>query len=501
MYGGTKEEMERLIEDANKYRETIGETSDLSIESFADIVLAIQAVQEAQGIAGTTAKEAMTTIEGSAAATRAAWENVLTAIAGGGDLTEAINALIVGIFGENEGEGLLNQVIPRIQKSLEGIAEFIAQAAPIFSAKFPELVNAILPSLLSAAISLVASLVAQLPSILASLFEGIISGVINSIPSIKQAFSQVNTEAIATMLENAPKMFETALEWLLQVANGIMQETPNVLKLIADLLNSIITYCYENAPKFLEKGIEFLLKLAEGMRNEAPNVIKTVIQIIVDMIANVGQHLPEFFQKGYEMIGEIIAGLIESIPDLVAAIPEIIMSIVDAFMSYDWLSIGYDIIDGIGQGIANAGGRIWDAMKGAVEDTWDTVTDWFGIHSPSTKFRDGVGKQLMLGMAEGVEQNNPTQRILGTIKDVLTDAESAAENADLFVPIESEFSVRGTVRTDTEQKLNDLLGMCAEYFPLFAKVKVMLDTGAMVGEMLPDIDEGLAERLDFANAG
>lgn len=76
-YGGTKEEMQRLIDDANAYAEANGKAADLSIDSFADIVQAIQYVQESQNIAGTTAKEAATTIEGSLAMVQGAWANLL----------------------------------------------------------------------------------------------------------------------------------------------------------------------------------------------------------------------------------------------------------------------------------------------------------------------------------------------------------------------------------------------------------------------------------------
>lgn len=71
-YGGTKTEMERLIKDANEYARTIGEASNLSIDSFSDIVDAIDLIQRKQNIAGTTAREAATTIQGSLNMTKAA---------------------------------------------------------------------------------------------------------------------------------------------------------------------------------------------------------------------------------------------------------------------------------------------------------------------------------------------------------------------------------------------------------------------------------------------
>ena len=517
--------MERLIEDANRYRESIGESSDLSIDSFADIVEAIQSVQEAQGIAGTTAKEAMTTIEGSANATKAAWENVLTAIAGGGDLTEAINGLIAGIFGENEGEGLLNQVIPRIQTALEGMADFISQAAPIFSAKFPELIEAIVPSLISSAISLVAALVAQLPSILSALFDGIVQGIIGSIPAIQQAFSQVNTESVSTLLSNVPQMLSTGTEWLINIIDGIIQQIPNVISTVGDMLSQMYTFLIDNLPEFLQKGVEIIVHLVQGIVQETPNIVKTIAETVASLIANIGEHLPEFLQKGIEIIGELITGLLDSIPDLVGAIPEILDSILNAFMDFDWIGIGVDIIDAIVDGIVQAGGKIWDTLTGVLSDTWDTVTGWFGFSSKSEGTGGGDFAPLSSsgimafsesgGGDEGEGSGSAGVRVMsrakaatfsrpgslfGAIGDAMANNFVSSRAANLAIPIE-EKQVNESRSLETDKKLDALLSMCTEYFPTFAKVKVMLDTGVMVGEMLPDIDEGLADRLDFANAG
>lgn len=76
-YGGTKDEMERLIKDANEWGAANGKASDLSIDSFADIITAIDQIQQKQQIAGTTAREASTTIEGSINSMKAAWSNWL----------------------------------------------------------------------------------------------------------------------------------------------------------------------------------------------------------------------------------------------------------------------------------------------------------------------------------------------------------------------------------------------------------------------------------------
>ena len=190
-YGGTTSEMERLIKDANTYRKSIGETANLSIDSFADIVQAIQSVQEMQHIAGTTNKEAMSTIEGSATATKAAWDNLITSIGRGEGINESFNALLSSLFGEKEGEGLLNQIIPRIETVMQGIGDFILQAAPIISEKIPPLIQSIVPSLLQGASTLISALAQGLFTALPTLMPiatdilmSIIEGLVNNLPMI-----------------------------------------------------------------------------------------------------------------------------------------------------------------------------------------------------------------------------------------------------------------------------------------------------------------------------
>ena len=90
MYGGTKEEMQRLLEDAEKLSGI-----EYDISSYADIVDAIHVVQTEMGITGTTAKEASTTVQGSIASMKSAYENFVTGL---GDQNADIAELSTKLF-------------------------------------------------------------------------------------------------------------------------------------------------------------------------------------------------------------------------------------------------------------------------------------------------------------------------------------------------------------------------------------------------------------------
>ena len=120
-YGGTKTEMERLLKDAQAISGI-----EYDISNLADVYSAIHVIQEELGITGTTAKEAATTISGSAGMMKASWENVLTAIAGGGSIDQAIDDLVYST------SAYFENLLPVVEKSLSGVGTFISTAAPKF---------------------------------------------------------------------------------------------------------------------------------------------------------------------------------------------------------------------------------------------------------------------------------------------------------------------------------------------------------------------------------
>ena len=173
-YGGTKTEMERLLKDAQKFS---GVKYD--INNLADVFSAIDVIQGKLGITGTTAQEAATTIQGSAASMKAAWGNLLTAFVIGGDnFDQCITNMIdsAKTFGKN--------VLPAIGGALNGIGALIDDLAPVIATEFPALAEKILPPLLKAVGSVVQGVIKALPSIIKSLKEelpGIIKELVQAV--------------------------------------------------------------------------------------------------------------------------------------------------------------------------------------------------------------------------------------------------------------------------------------------------------------------------------
>lgn len=171
-YGGTKSEMERLIEDANKVKEANGEMADLSIESFADVVEAIHIIQTEMDITGTTSREAATTIEGSLSMMKGAWENLVVGMAD----ENANMEVLINNFVESVATAAQN-LLPRIEQTLIGIGQLITALAPVIAEALPVLIEAVLPSLLAAGVSLVVAIVNGVITALPGLYTALLDAV------------------------------------------------------------------------------------------------------------------------------------------------------------------------------------------------------------------------------------------------------------------------------------------------------------------------------------
>ncbi len=171
-YGGTKEEMQRLIDDANKVKVANGEMADLSIDSFADVTEAIHIIQTEMGITGTTAREAASTIEGSLSMMNGAWQNLVVGMAD----SEADMEVLINNFVESTVIAAQN-LLPRIEQTLIGIGQLITALAPVISEALPQLVEAVLPALLTAGVSLVTAIVKGVITTLPALYAALLDGV------------------------------------------------------------------------------------------------------------------------------------------------------------------------------------------------------------------------------------------------------------------------------------------------------------------------------------
>lgn len=350
-YGGTKEEMERLLKDAQKIS---GIKYDIS--SFADITEAIHVMQEEMGIAGTTAAEASDTIEGSINSMKSAWSNLVTGLADeNSDLDKLINN-----FADSTATAAKN-IIPRVEQTLIGVGTLISKLAPVIGEALQRLVTNVLPSLLSAGVKLV---------------SGIVEGIASSLPQVLEAGTNL----------------------LSQLTTGIENGLPDMMSRLPQIIDDFLNFITENLPSILKKGVEMLNSLVNGIINSIPELVGQLPKIIKSFTTFISQNLPTIIQSGINILLNLIKGIMQAIPQLVASLPELINAIVNGLASLylDLMRAGGQIVQGIIDGIAAA----WNGLVSWFNGLWDSL---FGNRSVSVNVNQTSSKSVNGSHASGLD--------------------------------------------------------------------------------------------------
>ena len=389
-YGGTKEEMQRLLADAEKLS---GVKYDLS--SYADIVEAIHVIQTEMGITGTTAKEASTTIQGSVASMKAAWANLMVGMA---DDTQNFDMLLSN-FIESIGT-VADNLLPRIGIVIEGMGKLVAGLAPEIASALPTLTNELLPNLVELGVQSISALVQGIQENGDSLAAG--------------ALSIVGTlaEGIAELL---PMVADTAASLAVSLADGLTESLPNIIPIAIETISTLVENLTENANTVIDAGIQIILALGEGLIAALPQLIETVPQIVINIANVINENAPRLIKTALYLIGQLAIGLIKAIPTLIANIPQIIHAIVEAFMAFQWLNLGKQLIEGVANGVKKAG----ESMATAAKNTFSKFKSKLAGVEVASELKN-IGKHIIDGIVGGIKNSlSKIANVAGKIKDTL----------------------------------------------------------------------------------
>lgn len=343
-YGGTKQEMERLVAEAaamtdeQKKLNVAVNSGDLS---FSNIVDAISVVQERLDIAGTTADEAATTIQGSANAMKSAWSNLITGMSNDNlDLDKLVQNVIdsVNIFADN----LTTRLQTMLSRFAEGLNKLVTGLIPYVG---PAL-ELLLPSLVQGIGSLV-------------------SGIVQALPAAVQAISAVVPMLVEQITILLPQILSAGIDIIAALASGIGA----------------------NLPALIPAAVDAIIEVAGGLVANVDKIIVAAGQLIGGLTQGLIEAVPHLVYRLPEIILAITSGLLKGMASIGM--------------------VGQQLVEGLFNGIANAASWLYEKIKGWASDVLGWIKEFFGIHSPSKVFADEVGKFIPPGITLGVEQAMP----------------------------------------------------------------------------------------------
>ena len=443
-YGGTKSEMERLLQDAEKLTGI-----HYDINNLSDVYKAINAIQGKLGITGTTGEEAMKTIDGAMKMTKASWDNLLTGLA---DPKQAVGPLIseftnsLGILAKN--------VTPKIKEVFNALPDALIQITP-------QLMNTIIdlaPSLILAAINLVAGLIGALPGILEPIFSEL-TDIFNKIPQFLKGNANIVDGFLKSIDSGKPSIAAKGIEMITALINAIINSLPIIIQIGAKIIDSLGSSISSNMPSFLSRFLDILIQLSQMILTNLPILVGVGMKLIFSLVQGLMSSLPTLISKvptiianladafsnsaqtifvwGVKIIAEIIKGLVMAIPSLIANIPKIIHAIFAVWNAINWWNLGKGLISGIAKGISGMGGSLVNTAKNLFNSLKSHVSSIFNniknviqspIFSAKTKVLAIIG-ELQNGVRVGFNFiKSHASSVWNGIKSAIMSPMSAAAN-------------------------------------------------------------------------
>lgn len=408
-YGGTKTEMERLIADASKMAD---EQKKLNITvkegdtSFGNIVNAISVMQEHLQVAGTTAKEAASTIQGSFNSMKASFTNFLS---GAGSIDEVIST--VTIFGDN----VMNAIIKLAPKLIEGIVKLINKLIP----KIPKLIKTLLPTVIQGVVQLALGIVQALPqlitvlaSMLPSLIQSLIQGIITVVDALAQQMpvlipTLVNAilDGLLSLLDNIDVIINAGIDLIMGLIQGIIASIPLIIAKMPLIIQGIINGLIGALPQLILMAPQIIIAIITGLLQSIPMLVQMAPQIINGLIKGLTAGLENFLKTGEQMIKRMYSGIKKGVKNILGKIPGIPKDIKEKIKSgfSNIEEIGRNVMKGLWRGISGLKNWVISKVKGLGKSIVKGLKGVLGIHSPSTEFAL-IGKFSVLGYTEALDK-------------------------------------------------------------------------------------------------
>lgn len=377
-YGGTKEEMQRLLEDAEKLS---GIHYDIS--NYADIVDAIHVIQTEMGITGTTAEEAEHTISGSIGMLKASFQNLIT--------------------GLGNADADIGKLVQNVISSFKSVVENVAPIIENLTRTLPEALTGILEA--------AAPMLPEFLELGGSLFQSLVDGIMTALPGLLDTAVSIITELISGLTANLPTLVGFGLDLfgaLIENLPGIIEE---ILAVLPEIITAIVDKLTALTPTIVKAGFELFVALVTNLPQIIMAILKAVPEIFKSLKESFTNLWPQMAEVGQSLFGKIVErkdAIVATMQNFVASLVASIQGFfANAFQNFS--EIGLNIVQGIGSGIASGWGWLQEQVSNLASSLLQGAKNLLGIHSPSAKFRDEVGKMMAAGIGEGFTAETPKQ--------------------------------------------------------------------------------------------
>ena len=402
--------------------------------------------------AGNFAKESTQTISGSFGLMRASVESLMAGL-GNAD-ADLVNL----------SQNIIDAALAVVD-NVKPIIDNIISAMPVVIDTLVGAISEKLPELLEMGVQLLGSL---------------LDGISKSIGTILPVAMSVVQTLLTTIIQNLPTIISMGIQMLTSLIQGIANTLPELIPLCVDTVILVVETLIDNIDLIINAGIDLIIGLAEGLIVAVPTLLEKIPILINAVVEALTSNLPALLAMGVQLTVELALGLIAAIPQLVTQIPQIIAAIIGGLAKgvAGVASVGGDLVRGLWNGISNMASWVISKIQGFGQTILNSLKSFFGIHSPSTVFKDEIGTNLALGVGEG-------------FADTMEDVSAEMQNS---IPTEFDASINTNIGgSGVHSQMSTYDMMVSAFKQALTEVKVIMDDREM-GGFVTDV----VERTVFA---
>ena len=353
-YGGTKEEMQRLLKEAQKISKV-----KYNIDNFADIANAIHVIQVQMGMSGitmeeytklvesgtmtqeeafellgATAKEASTTIEGSIGSMKSAWTNLVTGMADpNANFSQLVENLVDGV------RTVITNLLPVVTQAIAGLGSLLIGLAPVLQKELPRLISEILPVLSESVMSLIEVLLASITSLLPQLAHTVVvfipqlvDTLLGAVPELLNALERVIYHLINGLVNMIPDLLKSAVNFFNALPEALSFSAYDLMENLVVIIDNLIYGLIDAMPELLDGAMKFFSGLTEAIPDTIDSLLSMlplIIEAIVDLIVT---SVPQLVDASITLLMALVDAIPIIIPILIEQLPTIINAYINGLM-------------------------------------------------------------------------------------------------------------------------------------------------------------------------
>ena len=389
-YGGTKEEMQRLLNDAQQLTGV-----KYNIDNLSDVYNAIHAIQENLGVAGTTADEASKTFSGAFAMMKASAKNLLGNLSVGDGKAVAKN---MGELVESASTFFFGNFIPMLQILFSNLPEAIKTAVSTVTPKIKENVLPLISSIKETIFTGLGNIgidTGALQTVLDQLFNVNISGdgfkgIFDSLKNgVVQAVNIV-LQILPTLINYIQTLAPMVLNVVSTILSGVGQIVPYVIPVI-ETITSIVT----TAMPVIQQVITVVVNAIVAIMPTLSSIFTFVGDTIKSVLTMIGNHMG-LFQTIVSVVVTVVSTVWQALAPVISAVVDVILTVVDGLLT----------------GIET----VFNFLAPYVSEIWDSICGFFDSASSTIMTIVETIKSVFQGLFDAVSS------IFGGIKDAVSTA-------------------------------------------------------------------------------